>query len=323
MLLANAAVSTTMEVRMQRVRRNRPGGAIAAALVTLGLVTTTGAAAANASTARAASTTKAASTAAASAARAASTTKAASTTIKVPTKYASGIKVAVDATYPPDEFIKKGKIVGFDADLAAALGKVMGVKLHLVDATFDTIITGVEDGKYGMGNSSFTDTKEREKAVEFVDYFVAGEAFYENATSHRVFNGLKSLCGHSVSVESGTTEQADAQSEAKHCKVNVESFANQDQANLAVSDGRADIGFADSQVAAYIVHLSHGQFKLTGKAFETAPYGFIVAKNSGLATPLLAAVKALIKDGQYVKILDKWGVQAGAIKTPRIDGATS
>jgi polar amino acid transport system substrate-binding protein len=122
----------------------------------------------------------------------------------------------------------------------------------------------VEDGKYGMGNSSFTDEKSREKSVTFVDYFVAGEGFYENVSNHTVFNGLKSLCGHSVSVESGTTEQSDAQSEAKLCKVNVESFADQNQANLAVSDGRADVGFADSQVAAYIVHLSGGLFKSTG-----------------------------------------------------------
>jgi polar amino acid transport system substrate-binding protein len=243
--------------------------------------------------------------------------------IKVPPKFAKGIRVAMDATYPPDEFMQRGKIVGFDADLAYALGKVMGVKMILEDATFDTIIVGVEDGKYGMGNSSFTDTKQREREVDFVDYFVAGEGFYENASSHLVFNGLKSLCGHSVSVESGTTEQADAETQAKHCRVNVETFENQNEANLAVSSGRAQVGFADSQVAAYIVHLSHGQFKLTGKPFSTAPYGFIVAKGSGLTQPLFQAVKAIMANGQYMQILKKWGVQSGAVKAPKINGATS
>ena len=79
--------------------------------------------------------------------------------------------------------------------------------------------------------------------------------------------------------------------------VSVLTFYNQNQANLAVSTGRADVGFADSQVAAYIVHLSNGQFKLTGVPFSTAPYGFAVAKNSGLAKPLLSAVKALMVTG--------------------------
>jgi polar amino acid transport system substrate-binding protein len=244
-------------------------------------------------------------------------------TIAVPAKYHAGLTVAMDATYPPDEFIEGGKIVGFDADLAGALGKELGIKMKLVDATFDTIIPGIQDGKFELGNSSFTDTKSREKQVTFVDYFQAGEGFYEKTSTAKVFNGLKSLCGESVAVETGTTEQSDAQSQAKKCKVSVLSYADQNSVNLAVSDGRANLGFADSQVAAYIVHLSKGQFKLTGTPFETAPYGLAVGKASGLAQPLLQAVKAIMADGQYKKILDKWGVQQGAISTPKINGATS
>lgn len=248
---------------------------------------------------------------------------AAASPIKVPAKYTSGIKMAMDATYPPDEFVQNSHIVGFDADLGAALGKVLGVKVTLVDATFDTIIPGVQDGKFDVGNSSFTDTKAREAQVTFIDYFKAGEGYYEKATSTAKYNGLKALCGHSVAVETGTTEQTDAQSQAKHCQVNVLSYADQNQVNLAVSEGRADLGFADSQVAAYIVHLANGQFKLTGTPFETAPYGFIVAKNSGLAQPLLAAVKAIMANGRYKAILDKWGVEQGGITNPGLNEATS
>ncbi|HTW06812.1 MAG TPA: ABC transporter substrate-binding protein [Acidimicrobiales bacterium] len=238
---------------------------------------------------------------------------------KVPPRYASGLTMAMDATYPPDEFIQGGKIVGFDADLAYAMGKVLGVKVTLQDATFDTIIASVQDGKYAVGNSSFTDTTEREAKVTFIDYFSAGEGFYERSSSTVTFNGLASLCGHKVSVEDGTTEQTDAMAQAKKCHVTVLSFPDQNGANVAVDDGKVDVGFADSQVAAYIVHLSHGTFKLTGKPFETAPYGFIVAKGSGLAQPLLAAVKALMADGKYKAILDKWGVQQGAISNPGIN----
>lgn len=241
----------------------------------------------------------------------------------VPAKYAGGLTVALDATYPPDEFIQGSKIVGFDADLAQALGTVMGVKWNLKNATFDTIIPGILDGKFDVGNSSFTDTKAREQQVDFVDYFSAGEGYYVNANSTLSFNGLASLCGHTVAVESGTTEQTDAQTQAKKCHVTVDSFSDQNQANLAVSSGRAQVGFLDSQVAAYVVHISNGQFKLTGTPFSTAPYGFAVPKNSGLAQPLLAAVKAIMASGQYAQILAKWGVQQGATTTPVINGATS
>ena len=125
-----------------------------------------------------------------------------------------------------------------------------------------------------MGASSFTDTIARQKVVDFVDYFTAGEGFYVKSGSPLAFNGLTSLCGHSVAVEAGTTEETDAKAQAKKCtsgKVTVLSFGNQSQANLAVSSGRAEVGFADSQVAGYIVATSNGVFQNSGTAFEVAP----------------------------------------------------
>ena len=235
----------------------------------------------------------------------------------------SPVVVAMDATYPPDEFVAaNGQIVGMDVDLINAIGQVLGLKLKLENVAFATILTGMGAGKYEIGMSSFTDNKLREKVVDFVDYFSAGEAFYVAANSKLKLNGLKSLCGHSVSVELGTTEASDAQSQAKKCHVGVSTYQTQSEANLAVSSGRAQIGFADSQVAAYIVAQSKGQFKLSGKAFETAPYGIALPKN-GLAKPVLGAVKELISDGIYAKIMDKWGVESGAISKPVINGATS
>ena len=241
---------------------------------------------------------------------------------QLPAKY-STLNVAMDATYPPDEFVQNGQVVGVDADLMNALGKQLGAKVKLVNATFDTIIPGLLDGKFDVGASSFTDTKAREQQVDFVTYFSSGEAFYVKATAPANFTSLDSLCNHSVAVESGTTEETDAQAQAKKCHVNVLSYADQNQANLAVSSGRADVGFLDSQVAGYVVNISHGQFKLSGTSFSTAPYGLAVPKNSGLAQPLLTALKALMADGTYHSILAKWGVEAGAISNPVINGATS
>ena len=171
--------------------------------------------------------------------------------------------------------------------------------------------------------SSFTDTKEREKTVDFVTYFQAGEGFYVKAGSSKTFTGLDSLCNAKVAVENGTTEQSDANAQAKKCKVTVLAFADQNQANLAVSSGRADVGFADSQVAGYIVKQSNGQFQVNGQAFAVAPYGIALPKGNGLAQAIQAAVKAMIADGSYTQILTKWGVQAGAITAPVINGAIS
>ncbi|MGE5291320.1 MAG: ABC transporter substrate-binding protein [Micromonosporaceae bacterium] len=239
--------------------------------------------------------------------------------------------MAADATYAPNEFIASDghTVVGWDADLAKALGQVLGLKINMVNATFDTIIPGLASGKYNLGMSSFTDTKDREKTVDFVTYFVAGTSFYVKASGGPSVTSLAGLCGHKVAVEKGTTQQDDAQAQATKCKsagkpdVTVQIFNDQNAVNLALSSGRADVAMADSPVAAYQVKQSNGTFKLSGPEYGTAPYGIAIPKNSGMAQPVLAALKHLIANGTYMKILDKWGVQGGAISNPVINGATS
>jgi polar amino acid transport system substrate-binding protein len=251
---------------------------------------------------------------------------------EVPSKYKSKtLKVAADATYAPNEFIASNghTVVGMDPDLAKALGQVMGVKLKVLNATFNTIIPGLSAGKYDLGMSSFTDTKARQKVVDFVTYFSAGTAFYAKASGGPTITSLADLCGHSVGVESGTTQAMDATAQNHKCTaagkkgVKVSVFPDQNAANLAVSSGRAQVGMADSPVAAYIVKKSNGQFKLTGKVYGTAPYGIAIPKGSGLDKPILAALKVLMKDGKYKAILTKWGIQEGAITNPKINGAIS
>ena len=102
-------------------------------------------------------------------------------------------------------------------------------------------------------------------------------------------------------------------------------FPTQSAANLALSSGRAVISMADSPVAAYQVKQSHGVFKLVGQTYGTAPYGLALPKNTGLAPAVLAAVKALMSNGTYSKILAKWGVQSGALPASqvKINGGTS
>jgi polar amino acid transport system substrate-binding protein len=187
------------------------------------------------------------------------------------------LTVAADATYAPNEFIGTDghTVVGLDADLAKALGQVLGLKVNVINATFATIIPGLASGKYDLGISSFTDTKEREKTVDFVTYFVAGTSFYVKSDGGPDIGSLADLCGRTVAVEQGTTQQADAQAQAEKCKsagkpgVTVQVFNDQNAVNLALSSGRAQVAMADSPVAAYQVKQSNGTFKVTGS--PTAP----------------------------------------------------
>ena len=235
------------------------------------------------------------------------------------------LTVAADASYAPNEFIASDghTVVGMDPDLMKALGAVMGLKVKIVNATFDSIIPGLAAGKYDVGASSFTDTKEREKTVDFVTYFTAGESFYTKASGGAAISTLADLCGKTVAVEKGTTEADDATAQSKKCKsagkagVTVLTFPDQNGANLALSSGRAQLGFADSPVAAYQVKQSGGQFKLVGQRYANAPVRARGRRRTAVSRrPILAALKVLMSDGQYKTILTHWGIQAGAISEP-------
>ena len=246
-------------------------------------------------------------------------------------KSKGALNVATEAQYAPNEFIAPDghTVIGMDADLMHALGSVMGLKIDMINSNFETIIPGLAAGRYDVGASSFTDTKEREKTVDFVDYFSAGISFYAKSSANPGISTVADLCGKSVAVEKGTVEQEEAQAQNEKCgkagkkSVTVLIFTGQNAVNLAVSGGRAEVGMADSPVVAYQIKLSDGEFKLVGKSYEFAPYGLAIPKTSGMTKPILAALKVIIANGTYHSILAKWGLLEGAITTPTINGAQS
>ena len=200
-----------------------------------------------------------------------------------------------------------------------AMGALMGLTVKFVDVSFDTIIRGVAAGKYDVGASSITDTKKRERTVTFVDYYSAGTSFYEKSYVYTNVSALADLCGHTVAVNKGTTEQEEATAQSAICTksgkkpVAVLAYANQNDATQAALEGRAQLAMADSPVAAYQAgQQSETPFEVVG-TYGIAPYGLAVPKNSDMTTPLLSALKTLIANGKYRQILEHWGIQAAAI----------
>jgi polar amino acid transport system substrate-binding protein len=241
------------------------------------------------------------------------------------------LNVASEAQYAPNEFLAADghTVIGMDPDLLKALGEVMGLKVTLINSNFETIIPGLAAGRYDLGASSFTDTKEREKTVDFVTYYSAGISFYAKSSSNPGVTKLADLCGKTVAVQKGTVEEEGAAEQSKKCTkegkkaVTSLSFPGQNPVNLAVSSGRAELGMADSPVVAYQVKQSNGGFKLIGESYNFKPYGIAIPKHNGMAAPMLAALKVLMSNGTYGQILTKWGIQSGAISNPKINGAIS
>ncbi|HET8601768.1 MAG TPA: ABC transporter substrate-binding protein [Segeticoccus sp.] len=244
------------------------------------------------------------------------------------------VVVATDPTYAPMEFIGSDNttLIGVDPELGQALGQILGIQFQFQKATFDGIIPGLASGKYELGMSSFTDTKQREKVVDFVTYFKAGTALLvpKGNPKHLSPTG-DSLCGLTVGAEKGTIQSdSDMPARSKKCvadgkkPLNEKTYPGQDGVNLALSTGRIDAALADSGVAGYMAEKSHGSFQTVGKAYSTAPYGIAVPKNDGQFTKALqGAMQKLINSPEYMKILKKWDAQQGAITTSQINVAKS
>ncbi|MGY6026002.1 ABC transporter substrate-binding protein [Streptomyces spinosirectus] len=250
------------------------------------------------------------------------------------------VKVGSDIAYAPVEFKdSSGQTVGIDPDLAAAMGKQLGVKFDFENGTFDTLITGLRSKRYDIAMSAMTDTKDRQQGidsdtgkkvgegVDFVDYFNAGVSIYTKKGNDQGIKTWADLCGKKIAVQRGTVSEDLAKAEAKKCpagkKLAIESFDNDQQAQTRVRAGGAQAGSSDFPVAAYAVKTSGGgkDFQIVGEQVEAAPYGIAVAKgNTQLRDALQAALDAIIKNGEYDKIIQKWGVADGAVKASAING---
>ncbi len=249
----------------------------------------------------------------------------------VPAKYkGEDLTAASTLGLPPMEFIDgttaagDERLTGADIDLSRAMASTMGLKIVFEDVPFDQLLSGVKAGSYDLAVSSITDNKEREAEVDFVTYFVAGSRFYGPTTSTPV-ERISQACGKTASVVRDTIYDELFADQASKCPkeraLRIRYTSNQVGIDRELINGDADVTASDTPIASWAVRNSGGKLRVWGKPFGEEPYGIAVAKGSGLARPIRAAITRLIADGTYSAILERWGLQSGAISDPEIDGA--
>lgn len=243
-------------------------------------------------------------------------------------KSSGKLVIGVNVPYQPNEYKDpSGKIVGYDVDLMDAVASVLGVKAEYVESAFEKIIPAIQAGTYDAGMSSMTDTKEREQQVDFATYFKAGTQWAQ-PTGKTI--DPNNACGKKVAVQATTIQDLEEiPAKSKKCEaegkpaIDKKPFDEQSAATTALVLGQVDGMSADSPVTAYAIKKSDGKIEPAGPVFDSAPYGWAVAKNSALAKALQAAVQHLIDNGKYLEIAKNWGVQEGAITKSVINGAES
>ncbi|MBL7256652.1 ABC transporter substrate-binding protein [Paractinoplanes lichenicola] len=246
---------------------------------------------------------------------------------KVPAdiKATGKLSIGTDSSYAPNEYLDSdGKtVIGFDVDLFNAVAQKLNLTTEWTSATFDSIIPGVSSDKYAVGVSSFTINADRLKEVNMVSYFSAGTQW---AAKTGVTINPDDVCGKKVAVQTATVQVEDLEARSKKCtdagkaKITIDQYQKQSDATNAVNTGKDEAMLADSPIVAYAVKQTNGTLALVGDIYDSAPYGYVVAKDQeAFANVIGEAVQALIADGTYKTILDKWGVTAGAITTPEVN----
>ena len=238
------------------------------------------------------------------------------------------LTIGTNPSYAPAEFLDAdGKTqIGYDMDLARAMGNIFGLETEIVSSNFDTIIPAI-GSKYDLGIAAFTITKERMESVDFVSYFTAGMG-YAVATGNPKNVDENDLCGLNVAVETGTVEEEAINKTAKQCKadgkkdITIQSSKQQTDATTAVVTGKADVFFADSPVVGYAIAQTYGQLEQLGKDFDEVPNAIAIKKGDSQTTEAVQkAMQKLMDDGTYTKILQHWGVESGALDKAEINPA--
>lgn len=281
------------------------------------------------------STPTASSSASASATTAAITVDAKAAALLPAAYKTKGLNAGSEIPYAPMEFYDdKNQPVGFEVDLLNAIGAKLGTTVKFEKQAFDTLIASLQAGNHDLAVSSMSDTVDRQKALDFVDYFQGGASLIVAKGNPGKVTGLDTLCGQTVTTESASWEVDVIAAASKACvaagKPAIKTLAlpSDVEAQNAVRAGNAVAYLSDSQAAAYTAKVAG-----SGKYFDLivdpkAPNGYesgllgvgILKSNKGLTAAIQAAVQSLIDDGTYKSLLAKWNLTSFAVPSATING---
>lgn len=215
---------------------------------------------------------------------------------------------------------ENGKRVGPSIEFAEAAAKLLGVELVVDETVFTSLIPSLKAGRIKVAWLNATATAERLQQVDFVAWIREGTVVATIPENKAAFAKRTALCGRGIGVQSGTAADFSADMLNNECKsaglpeIKKSIFPSQQETVQAVVTKRVDAYLDDSTAAGYYSKVSNGRLVVTGESFNVRPVGHIVAKGDTETANMLAAVmQALIDNGTYAAVLNKWGMSFAAL----------
>ena len=210
------------------------------------------------------------------------------------------ITVATSPDFPPFEYLEDGEVVGIEIDILNEIAQELGVTLTVQQMDFDSVVPGVQAGKFDLGASGITATEKRKKNVDFSEpYFLASQSIVVPQDS--LIDSKADLAEKKISVQTGTTAE-------DYCMENgyeVLAFTANNDAAAALSSGKADAWVVDNQVAAVLAE--QNGFTVLDEAMTTEPYAFAFPKGSDdLVAAFNDQLDRLLQEGRVAEIFAQY-----------------
>jgi polar amino acid transport system substrate-binding protein len=249
-------------------------------------------------------------------------------------KEAGVIRFAGDS-HPPYRIVANdGKTVtGIDKELQDALGKALGVRTEIsIVSGLPAALSGMLASRYDAFNGPVKDTAEREKQFDAIVWMVTRTSYLIPKTGSSAIKSSGDLCGKRIAGTAGSIVEDQAKRLTEWCakqgkpEIDFIGFADTNGTILAAESGRADAaGMTES--AALDVMGEKDTFTYVTQTEEQGAgvdqLAMLMPKSSGLGPVMLDAFKEVFKNGEYKKIMDKYGLQNVAVEEPKMNTAAA
>lgn len=213
------------------------------------------------------------------------------------------LTMATNAEFPPYEYVEDGKIIGIDAEVAALIADKLGMELQIVDVAFDSIIPGVQSGKYDMGMAGLTVNDERLEKVNFSTSYAKGVQVVIVAENSSIASP-DDIAGKKIGVQTSTT--GDIYATGDFGEDAVVRYDNGAVAVQALIAGKVDCVIIDNEPAKAYVAANEG-LKILDTEYTEEDYAICFNKaDTELQEKVDGALKELIADGSVQKVVDKY-----------------
>lgn len=240
------------------------------------------------------------------------------------------IRFLTNPIYPPMEFVdpKSGEISGFDVDLGTAIAKQMGKDALWVTTSFAQLQSSLETGRGDVIISGMSDNPKRQQSMDFVDYVKSGPVFIVPESQASSFKSNMDVCGKKVAGSRSASFGGDViKWSATNCEgaglpaVNFEGVQDSNAARLGLKQGRYDVVVQGIETIAYQIQSEPGVYHIVDKPImDTDVFGIGLKKdNPALRDAIASSLNALIDNGTYDQLLNKWGLVHNAVKSAQIN----